>query len=93
LKWIIAVISALILISSFLVLPFRIYPEWQILSKAYACSRSVRIINKLGYMVLLGESEDGKLVTRCAFNDRRIHYCLFIPGTQPPKYLAVVGKP
>ena len=92
-KWVIASISALILISSFLALPFRLYPEWQVKSKANACSKSVRILNELGYKVLLGESGDGKLVARCTFNDRRIYYCLFIPGTQPSKYLAVVGKP
>ncbi len=93
-KWVLASISALILISSFLAIPSHIYPEWQIISKAYACSEAVRILNRIGYKVLLGESDGGELSTKC-MNDygEGIYYCLFIPGTQPPEYLIAVGKP
>ncbi len=89
-KWLIASLAALLLISSVLAIPFRLYPRWQVESKAHACSEVVNALNKAGYKVLLGYGGGGELVTRCR-GGSGIYHCLALPGCS--KYIKVKGRP
>jgi len=90
LKWLVASLAALLLISSVLTIPFRLHPGWQVKSKVHACSEVVNALNRASYRVLLGYGGGGELVTECR-GGSGIYYCLVLPGCG--KYIKVEGRP
>ncbi len=90
-KWMLAALISIIVVSYVLVIPTRVHLGWQVRWKARACSDLKRTVNELGYRILLGQSGQGELVSTCG-GEKGIYYCVLIPGTSPSKKMRV-GSP
>ncbi len=90
-KWLLAALISILIVSYALVIPTRVHPGWQVEWKAKACSDLKKTVNELGYRILLGQSGQGELVNMCG-GEKGIYYCVLIPGTSPPRKMRV-GSP
>ncbi|MEM3481291.1 MAG: hypothetical protein QW576_06370 [Candidatus Korarchaeum sp.] len=96
-RWALAMISSLLIISSALLRPVSIHLGYQVIWKEEVCGKALNILRDRGYRLLIRgtlESELGaesdikaELTEHC--NSFRQAYCLVIPGTSPLKFLKV----
>ncbi|MCS7102361.1 MAG: hypothetical protein NZ992_00580 [Candidatus Korarchaeum sp.] len=92
-KWPLALITSLLIVSLAILKPLPIYLGYQVAWKVDVCETALSIVRKEGYRLLLNyalETPHGtraELVEEC--NSPSISYCLIIPGTNPLRFLKV----
>ena len=95
-KWVLATMVALLIISLAFLKPISIHQGYQVLWKEEVCEEALSVVRSKGYRLLLNDAsltQEPRSEVRVELTEEcdsdSIAYCLIIPGTNPLKFLKV----